>query len=248
MSNPAKPKAVLVFDVNVLIDAMDISSRNHLAALSAITENTELPTYISDTLLQTTSNKLMEFGADRKSATALLEMLLEDDGFTPPVHTLRNVPVTDYELIDRYGNSDYEDSTVISLMDAAEKDAQAPAVLVTNDTALRDWCHDNRRLAIRPSEMAQFLSNNHSSLRPATFEYLARHMFPDGAQRRSSTEAKTLANEIVSGVLQKQNARRPEPRGSTPHPQAAQVYKRFPELNPENRPEFDAPENALFQP
>lgn len=236
-------KAAIVFDVNVLIDAADPNSRDHAAAVRALSDDNGMPIYFSDTMLRTTANKLLELGADPTVVHEYLELIMEADEYGPEKYVLEDVPVTDYGLLDKYGKADYEDSTIISLMDAAEAHATLPAVLVSNDGALRDWCGDNHRMAVRPDALPRLSSQMVDEVRHATYQYTSRRMFRSGAQKLPPAQTKAEARHIVASIRtglgqSHRGAMAPAPRS---------LYSRFPELSPEDLPAEPQNPHDTFQ-
>lgn len=219
------PKAVLVLDVNVLIDIINPAAHpaTRAAAQTTLTTNRGLPIYISDEMLETTSIKLLELGMKPDILREYVELLMLDDDFGPELHVLEDVLVTDYGLTDKYGHSDYEDSTVVSLMDAAEAQTGLPALLVSSDGALRDWCTDHNRTAVRPDMLSRVVAGKHSDLDQAAIQYLSRRGFQPGHQPMVFSSAKPLGKEIVSDVRSAINTAELEQR-----------YRKFPELRPDD--------------
>lgn len=218
MSDPkAAPKALIVFDVNVLIDAVNPDSGNHAAATRALCDDNGLPIYLSEVMLKTTTNKLLEMGADPDVVREYLELIMSEDDYGPEKHVLGHIPVTDYGLVDKYGKSDYEDSTVISTMDAAENDGRLPAVLVSGDVELRDWCAANKRMAVRADQLPRLTSHRMDDIQAATYQYLSRRMFRQGAPQVPREETKDKAKQMVTAAALEER------------------YRRFPELRPDRR-------------
>lgn len=241
-ASTVKPKAAIVFDVNVLIDAANPQSRHHAAAVRALSDDNGMPIYFSDTMLKTTANKLLEMGADPAVVHEYIELIMGEDDYGPEKQVLNYVPVTDYGLVDRHGKPDYEDSTIVSLMDAAERHARLPAVLVSNDGALRDWCGDNHRMAVRPDKLPRLSSQMADDVRHATYQYTSRRMFDRDAPKLPHGQTKAQARKIVSSIRKELNHDRP--------PASSRVearYQRFPELRPDDEPEHAGEERDLFQ-
>lgn len=228
MSDKPVPQAVIVFDVNVLIDAVNPASGNHEAAMRAVSDDNGMPIYLSEMMLKTTANKLLEMGADPEVVHEYVEMIMSDDDYGPEKHVLGFIPVTDYGLVDKYGKSDYEDSTVVSLMDAAENDARRPAVLVSSDGALRAWCEDNQRMATRPDHLAKLTSQRADDMQQATYQYLSRRMFRPSTQPVPRQDTKVQAKQMVTSI---RNELRQERNATTAT--AEKNYTRFPELRPD---------------
>jgi len=221
----AAPKAAVVFDVNVLIDAADPQSRNHASAVRALSDDNGMPIYFSELMLKTTANKLLELGADPSVVREYMELIMSEDDYGPEKHTLGHIPLTDYGLVDKYGKSDYEDSTIISLMDAAENDAQLPAVLVSSDSELREWCNLNHRVAVRPDQLPRLSTHMADDIQQATSQYLSRRMFRDGAPRVRREDTKPHAKQIITSVRDELKKNRPAANTRT-----EALYRRFPEL------------------
>jgi hypothetical protein len=221
-------KALVVFDVNVLIDAANPASRNHAAAVRALSDDNGMPIYLSEVMLKTTANKLLEMGADPDVVHEYLELIMSDDDYGPEKHVLGHIPITDYGLVDKYGKSDFEDSTVISTMDAAENDARLPAVLVSGDGELREWCRNNKRLAVRADELSRLTSHQMDDIQVATYQYLSRRMFRQGAQSLPREETKAQARQMVTSIQQDLKQARTATTAA-----AERNYRRFPELRPD---------------
>lgn len=237
-TSSASTKAVLVFDVNVLIDAANPHSRHHESAVRALSDDNDMPVYFSDLMLKTTANKLLEMGADPGVVREYIDLIMSEDDYGPEKHTLGYIPVTDYGLVDRYGNADYEDSTIISLMDAAESHAQSPAVLVSNDGALRDWCDDHHRVAVRPDKLPGLSSRLADDLQQMTYQYLSRRMFRDGHQGGPSVDTKKQARQIVQDV-RSDIAQRSVTERTKEH------FRRFPELRSVDEPHLTPEDDSL---
>lgn len=237
-----KPRAAIVFDVNVLIDAANPQSRHHTAAVRALSDDNDMPIYFSDTMLKTTANKLLEMGADPSVVREYIELIMGEDDYGPEKHVLDYVPVTDYGLLDKDGEPDHEDSTIVSLMDAAENHAGLPAVLISSDGILRDWCEDHGRLAVRPDKLPGLSSQLEDDVRHATYQYTSRRMFRRDAQKIPHSQTKSHARQIVTSI---RDELKPEPQPSTPQVEAR--YKRFPELRPAGAPEVPNEEQDFFQ-
>ncbi|MCI4659698.1 hypothetical protein [Cryobacterium zhongshanensis] len=236
MSEKPVPKAVIVFDVNVLIDAVNPDSRNHEAAMRAVSDDNGMPIYLSEMMLKTTTNKLLEMGANEKVVREYVEMIMSEDDYGPEKHVLGYIPVTDYGLLDKFGKSDYEDSTVVSLMDAAEEEARLPAVLISSDGALRTWCEEHERVAARPDQLSRLTSQRADDMQQATYQYLSRRMFRPGTQPVPLENTKMHAKQIVTSIrrdLQQQS------RETTAA--AEKNYRRFPELRPDEPNNLEAP-------
>ncbi|PDQ35508.1 MAG: hypothetical protein B5766_05430 [Candidatus Lumbricidophila eiseniae] len=254
MSVPAqKPNIALVFDVNVLIDAVNPSSPRREAAARALSDDNGMPIYLSDMMLKTTTNKLLELGADPDIVREYLELIMDEESYGPNIHVLGYVSIHDYRLRDKYGNEDYEDSSIISLMDAAERESQRPALLVTSDAALREWCVENSRMAIRSDRLPSLVKHHRDDLQLASIQYLSRRVFRDGAPGTSRRSASTVstklkAHEIVNSVRQQMHPPSRIAEQPQQHPQADRVRRRFPELRPENQdapPVFKEPTHQL---
>jgi hypothetical protein len=229
MSGNAAPQAVVVFDVNVLINAANPASSSHETAMRALSDDNGMPIYFSEMMLKTTANKLLEMGADSEVVHEYLELIMSDDDYGPEKHVLGYIPVTDYGLLDKYGKSDYEDSTIVSLMDAAENEARLPAVLVSSDGALRAWCDENGRMAVRPDQLPRLTAQRADDIQHATYQYLSRRMFRQGAHQVPPEETKAQAKQMVTNI---RDELRQEARATTTSA-AEKNYKRFPELRPD---------------
>lgn len=234
MTGNAVPQAVVVFDVNVLINAANPSSASHETAMRALSDDNGMPIYFSEQMLKTTANKLLEMGADPEVVHEYLELIMSDDDYGPEKHVLGYIPVTDYKLTDKHGNADYEDSTIISLMDAAENEARLPAVLVSSDGALRTWCEDNRRMAVRPDQLPRLTAQRADDIQHATYQYLSRRMFREGTQPVAPGETKAQARQMVTSI---RDELKQESRAATEA--AEKNYKRFPELRPDEPVDHD---------
>src|SRR6185437_4307226 len=90
--------------------------------------------------------------------------------------------------------------TIVSLMDAAESHARLPAVLVSNDGALRDWCAENQRMAVRPDKLPRLSSQMADEVRHATYQYTSRRMFRPDAPKLPHRETKAQARQIVTNI------------------------------------------------
>jgi hypothetical protein len=236
MSVKGVPQAVLVFDVNVLIDAVNPSSPHHDTAMRAVSDDNGMPIFLSEMMLKTTANKLLEMGADPEVVREYVELIMSEDDYGPEKHVLGYIPITDYGLIDKYGNPDFEDSTVVSLMDAAEHDARLPAVLVSSDGALRTWCEDNQRMAARPDQLPKLTSQRADELQQATYQYLSRRMFRPSSKPAVRADTKLQAKEMVTSIrkdLRRESRALTAAASSTPTTPAEKNYKRFPELRPD---------------
>src|SRR6218665_3725455 len=122
MSVPAqKPNIALVFDVNVLIDAVNPSSPRREAAARALSDDNGMPIYLSDMMLKTTTNKLLELGADPDIVREYLDLIMDEESYGPNIHVLGYVSIHDYRLPGNDGNQAYEDSRIISLIHAAQR-------------------------------------------------------------------------------------------------------------------------------
>jgi len=229
MSNTAVPKAVLVFDVNVLIDAVNPSSAHHDTAMRAVSDDNGMPIYFSEMMLKTTANKLLEMGADPEVVHEYIELMMSDDEYGPEKHVLGHIRIKDYGLKDKYGNEDFEDSTIVSLMDAAENAAQRPAVLVSSDGALRAWCEDNNRMSTRPAGLPKLTAQLADDMQQASYHYLSRRMFRGGAQPVPRGDTKAQAKQMVTSI--RNELRQPHAHENTAA--AEKNYALFPELRPE---------------
>lgn len=228
MSGKTAPQAVVVFDVNVLINAANPASSSHETAMRALSDDNGMPIYFSEMMLKTTATKLLEMGADPEVVHEYLELIMSDDDYGPEKHVLGYIPLTDYGLVDKNGNPDHEDSTIVSLMDAAENEARLPAVLVSSDGALRAWCDDNQRMSVRPDQLPKLTAQRADDIQHATYQYLSRRMFRQGTQSVSPGEPKAQAKQMVTSI---RNELRHERR--TTAAAAEKNYQRFPELRPE---------------
>lgn len=206
--NADKPRVALVFDVNVILDAIEGDDARADAAARALASSTGYPVYMSDMLLKTVANKLLEHGADPDVVQEYLDLVMESGDLGDEIHTFEWIKITNYNLRDKYGNPDYEDATVVSLMDAAEEDAKAPALLVTSDGALRDWCHEHNRLAVRPDQLQRLISQHPDELQKATYQYLGRRMFRESGAAVDPQSTKTRAREMVSAQRAEHNRQR----------------------------------------
>lgn len=243
MATPGSaPKAVIVFDVNVLIDAANPQSHQHVAAVRALSDNNDMPIYFSDTMLKTTANKLLEMGADPVVVDEYIELIMNEDDYGPEKHVIEHVPVTDYGLLDKYGKPDYEDSTIVSLMDAAEDRAGCMAILVSSDGALREWCGENQRMAVRPDRLPKISAHMADDVRHATYQYTSRRMFRPDAQKLPAGETKAHAKQLVSDIRKTLKA---EPHQMAP---TEDRYQRFPELRPTEATEPIDTEAEFAQP
>lgn len=222
------PQAAVVFDVNVLIDAADPQSRHHQAAVRALSDDNDMPIYFSDMMLKTTANKLLEMGADPAVVHEYIELIMGEDDYGPEKHVIGYLPVTDYGLVDKHGDSDYEDSSIVTLMDAAEKRAKCPAILVSGDGALRDWCEDHGRLAVRPDKLPALASQMADDVRLATYQYTSRRMFRPDVQKLPHSETRAQARQIVMDIRKELKPDRPATTS-----RAEERYRRFPELRPD---------------
>lgn len=216
MSAPtdSKPRVALVFDVNVILDAIEGDDARADAAARALSSSTGYPVYMSDMLLKTVANKLLEHGADPEVVQEYLDLVMESADLGDEIHTFEWIKITNYNLRDKYGNPDYEDATVVSLMDAAEEHAKAPALLVTSDGALRDWCHEHKRLAVRPDQLQRLLSQHADELQKATYQYLGRRMFRDGTQAVDLESTKSRARDLVTAQRAKTTSQQRTPFAS----------------------------------
>jgi hypothetical protein len=236
MSGKTAPQAVVVFDVNVLINAANPTSGSHETAIRALSDDNGMPIYFSEMMLKTTANKLLEMGADPEVVHEYLELIMSDDDYGPEKHVLGFIPVTDYGLVDRYGKSDYEDSTIVSLMDAAEDEARLPAVLVSSDGALRTWCEDNGRMSVRPDQLPKLTAQRADDIQHATYQYLSRRMFRQGTRQVPPEETKAQAKQMVTSI---RDELRHESRTITTTAAAEKNYRRFPELRPDEPADHD---------
>ena len=198
------PQYALVFDVNTLIDAVDQTSRHHDAAVRALTSSNGQPVYFSDHMLRTTAHELLRLGAEPGVVQEYLEFVtISEEEFGPEIHTFTRIEFTDYEIFDRPGNPDREDATIISLMDAAEGHARRPALLVTTDGGLQEWCRDNRRKAVFPNSLQRLLGQHQNEYQADSFEYMSRRMFPRtsrGARLAPSAELREMVRHIVASL------------------------------------------------
>lgn len=193
------PPIVIVPDVVTLVDAVEAQGRRKRNAINALEGDPrdDVPVYFSETVLKTTANKLIHKGADPKVVREYIDFLTEEDEYGPDKNVLEaeDVPVRDYGLRDKYGNTDHEDSTVVSLLDAAARDSGRVPVLVSRDGELLDWCQSKDRPAFHPENVRTMIGNGSDEIRRGTYTYLGDRMFddprplPDGKATRRQAAA-----------------------------------------------------------
>lgn len=209
-----KARYAVVFDVNVLIDAVSPSSRHHDAAVRALSSSNGQPVYFSDHMLRTTSHELIRLGADPQAVEEYLEFVtVPEDDFGPESHTFKHIDFHDYDVLDRFGNPDKEDATIISLMDAAEEHAKLPALLVSTDGGIQEWCAANRRVVTFPNSLPKTLNQHEDEFQSSNFEYVSRQMFPKGVRPSklpSTPDLQDQARQVVREVRTERNARQQE--------------------------------------
>ncbi|HEU5223120.1 MAG TPA: hypothetical protein VFU07_05490 [Candidatus Lumbricidophila sp.] len=177
-----QPKIAVIFDVNLLIDAVDPQSAfKDFAQRSLSGENSAQQLFVSDTMLTTLAHRLHELGADINAVDEYVEFLLGTNEWGADIHLVRDVPKKSYpDLLDKFGKPDREDETVVALRDTVEFGSGLPVVLVTNDRPLATWCRGHARTAIQPNDMAKIVGSSFDSTKRSTLEYIARRMFADG--------------------------------------------------------------------
>lgn len=235
MSQPTKPKAALVLDINVYIDALKEDSPRSIAARQILASHTN-EVYLSDTMLQTLGIKLIELGANPQAARDYLEMLRTDDDFGPELNVLTDVPFTEYDITDRDGNPDHEDAGVVSTMDATGAMSGAKVALITSDTSLRDWCAHHGRMAVAPQQYVQWTKPKVNTADLASLEYLAKRAFTGKLRPISPANAKAHARRLITDVGGEATS-------------AKEIYQRYPELDPGQQPQPvpDIPAGPAFE-
>jgi len=153
INNEIKP---LVFDVNVLIDAVDPDSPFNESAMQALSTNNR-PIYLSDKILTTATIKLIDYGADPDVIEEYLFLLMgEREKDDPDIHVLEDYLVEDHTIRDRFGRHDYEDNNVASLVKHVENMGYDHVILIALDAGVRDWAVRTNRLAMKPGRFNQF--------------------------------------------------------------------------------------------
>lgn len=208
------PQYALVFDVNVLIDAVSPTSKHHDAAVRALSSSNGQPVYFSDHMLSTTSHELIRLGADSQVVEEYLEFVtVPEEEFGPQAHTFRHIDFRDYDVLDRHGNPDKEDATIVSLMDAAEDHARLPALLVSTDGGIQEWCAAHRRAVTFPNSLPRTIGQHEDEFQSSNFEYVSRQMFPNGVRSSklpSTPELRGQAKQVVRDVRTERDSRQRE--------------------------------------
>lgn len=230
-------KPAFVFDVNVLIDAVDArdpNSRRHEHALSAVAMATHSTTFTSDRIIGTLRHKLLELDADPDVVEEYID-LLTDDEFGVDFKELADLDVLDYGIRDAHGLHDHEDNTVVATVDAVDERTPYVGVLVCFDQPLTRWALEHGRPALSPERFINTMRIPRDVHQESILGYVAGHMF--GATRRRTPTSHEIHRTQEHAVSTRLAGQRRQPQRST----AAEIHRRYPELDPRNRLEREGP-------
>jgi predicted nucleic acid-binding protein len=199
-TSPTEQYHAIVLDINVLIYAFLPNSPGNAAAERLLTTNLGKPSYVSDTMLRTLTGKLLEKGADPQGLQDYCEVLMTDTGYGPAIHVIEHVVELDHSVKDRNGRHDFEDATVLSLVDYAENDVNGTVLLVSDDQGIRDAYFARHRPAVTSAATTRLMPGRPA---PGTHDqhlYAVGRVFPrrEPASWRTQAQTHALARSLVT--------------------------------------------------